>query len=526
MNNTVDIYVRLSDEDRGKKSVSDESESIQNQKKMLIEYCNQKGWHINAIYSDDDYSGADSSRPGWNLMLRDCKEGRCNIVICKTLSRFSRDMEMVEKYIHGKFKEWGVRFVSVVDNNDTEIKENKKSRQINGLINEWYLDDLSDNIKATLAIKRKNGEFVGSFAPYGYIPDPNNKNRLVIDPVAAEVVKRIFAMYINGFGYIAIAKALNADMISPPCERKKELGLKYYNYNYEKSYTSKKWSEAAIYAIIRRREYTGALVQGKQTVVNYKTGARRNKSENEWDIVEGMHEAIISKEDFQRAEKLRLLRGRGQKIPSGECYPLAGKVFCGECGNTMWKTSYAVAGKRHAYLSCRTHKIADNMCGNKHQIRTDILEKIIAAEINSLIEKYYQKSDGKLEEKIKAYKSSYNSKDVLFSELEEQNNAVRKINERLALAYTDKLDGIITAEDYGNYSMYLNAEKEKHEKRIEILKEKINAKKEKNDLKKSICEFDGISRLSSEIADLFIDKIYIYDKNTNNERKIQIIWKI
>ena len=145
----ADIYVRLSSEDRDKKNKTDESESIQNQKTMLINYCIEKGWQINGIYCDEDYSGADASRPAWNQVLKDCEEGRCTIVVCKTQSRFSRDMEMIEHFIHGKFPEWGVRFVAVVDNIDTNVKGNKKTRQINGLVNEWQLEELSDNVKAT-----------------------------------------------------------------------------------------------------------------------------------------------------------------------------------------------------------------------------------------------------------------------------------------------------------------------------------------------------------------------------------------
>lgn len=223
----ADIYVRLSSEDRDKKNVTDESESIQNQKTMLINYCIEKGWQINGIYSDEDYSGADSKRPAWNQVLRDCEDGKCSIVVCKTQSRFSRDMEMIEKYIHGKFLEWGIRFVGVVDNVDTNVKGNKKARQINGLINEWYLEDLSENIKSTLSTKRKNGEFVGSFAPYGYLVDPNNKNHLIVDEVAAPIVKRIFDMYINGLGYISIAKALNDDHI-PPRVLEKGFGVQIF----------------------------------------------------------------------------------------------------------------------------------------------------------------------------------------------------------------------------------------------------------------------------------------------------------
>lgn len=204
----VIIYVRLSDEDRYKKNKNDDSESIANQKSMLLKHALEQGWEVVAIYSDDDYSGTDNNRPGFNKMIEECEKGEVDIVLCKTQSRFSRDMEVIERYIHNKFIEWGVRFVSIVDNADTDVAGNKKSRQINGLVNEWYLEDLSDNVRRSLQNKREDGLFLGSFAPYGYKKDPNNKNKLLIDPVAAEIVKEIFSMYKSGMGYYKIAKNL------------------------------------------------------------------------------------------------------------------------------------------------------------------------------------------------------------------------------------------------------------------------------------------------------------------------------
>ena len=201
MRNRVGIYCRLSDEDRFKKDKNDDSESIANQKSMLLKYALNKNWEVVNVYSDDDYSGADINRPKFNELIKDCEDGKIDIVLCKTQSRFSRDMEIIEKYLHNKFIEWNVRFISIVDNADTSIESNKKSRQINGLINEWYLEDLSQNIKRSLKNKREDGLFVGSFAPYGYMKSSENKYKLVIDLVASKVVKDIFKMYENGYGY-------------------------------------------------------------------------------------------------------------------------------------------------------------------------------------------------------------------------------------------------------------------------------------------------------------------------------------
>ena len=155
------IYCRLSEEDRNKQFETDDSNSIQNQKTMLVQYAMEQGWEIYNIYSDDDYAGADRKRPEFNRLIQDAEQKKFDIVLCKTQSRFTRELELVEKYIHGFFPIWGIRFVSIVDNADTDNKGNKKSRQINGLVNEWYLEDMSENIKSVLTNRRQNGFHIG-----------------------------------------------------------------------------------------------------------------------------------------------------------------------------------------------------------------------------------------------------------------------------------------------------------------------------------------------------------------------------
>ena len=171
------LYVRLSKEDRNKVNKEDDSESIVNQQNMLIDYCRQKEWIVYDIYNDEDFSGSDRDRPDFNRMINDARENKFDVIICKTQSRFARDMEMIEKYINRLFPVWGIRFLSIVDNNDSSNKANRKSRQINALVDQWYLEDLSDNIRATLSSKRRQGLWVGAFAPYGYIKSPDNPIR-------------------------------------------------------------------------------------------------------------------------------------------------------------------------------------------------------------------------------------------------------------------------------------------------------------------------------------------------------------
>src|SRR5690554_5406216 len=176
----VAIYIRLSKEDMKKIFKGDDSESIKNQKLMLSEYVAKRGWQIYDFYVDEDYSGASKDRPSFERLLKDAKNKEFTIVLCKTQNRFLRNLEAVEEIIHGKFLEWSIRFVSLLDGADTSIEGNKKSRQIHGMVDEWYIEDSSKNIRGVFKTKMKDGQFIGSFASYGYMKDPNDKHKLLI----------------------------------------------------------------------------------------------------------------------------------------------------------------------------------------------------------------------------------------------------------------------------------------------------------------------------------------------------------
>ena len=263
----VAIYCRLSHEDDDKLHENDESESIQNQKSMLINYAIEQNWNIYNIYCDEDYSGIDSLRPEFNKLLSDAQNHKFDIVLCKTQSRFTRDMEIVEKYLHNKFVEWNIRFISLVDHVDTLDKGNKKSRQINGLVNEWYLEDLSENIRKTFDNKRKQGLHIGSFVCYGYTRNPQNKNKIIIDHNVSGIIQLIFNLYEQGTGITKIAQVLNTRNILPPTKYKQSQGLNFKNQNKNIEY----WCESTIRKILKDEVYIGNLVQGYNKKISYKS---------------------------------------------------------------------------------------------------------------------------------------------------------------------------------------------------------------------------------------------------------------
>ncbi|MBQ6558098.1 MAG: recombinase family protein [Clostridia bacterium] len=297
------IYTRLSKEDFDKGE--NVSESIRNQESMLTSYAAERGWEIYDIYCDDSYSGAyagdDNTRPEFNRMIEDASIHRFDIVLCKSQSRFSRNMEVVEQYINGKFTEWGIRFIGVVDYVDTDVKGNKKSRQINSLVNEWYLEDLSENIRAVYRHKMRQGEYMGAFAPYGYSRDKEQKNHLIINPVTAPVVRQIFEWYADGIGTAKISRMLNEKKIPSPRKQQEIEGLRK-TLMYAR-YDMGSWSAGTVGDILHNRAYCGDVVQHTVEKVSYKSRKRRRLSSVNWIVAENMHEPLVSREMFDEVQE-------------------------------------------------------------------------------------------------------------------------------------------------------------------------------------------------------------------------------
>ena len=262
------------------------------------------GFLVHNIYVDTDLSGF-SDRPEFKRMIRDAANGCFDTVICKHQSRFTRDMELVERYIHGYFVEWGIRFIGLTDNVDTNVKGNKKARQIYGLINEWYSEDLSENIRAVFRRKMRDGQFLGPFTCYGYKKDPNDRHRLVKDNEAAEVVREIFAMYTAGITAAEIARTLTERGTPTPTQYKKGLGL-----NFHCPGTARRgdrhgvWAVTTVRRILKNDTYIGTLTQGRERKVSYKSRKTVAVPKHEWIVIENNHEPIVDVSVFRTAQDL------------------------------------------------------------------------------------------------------------------------------------------------------------------------------------------------------------------------------
>lgn len=366
------LYLRLSKEDGDKT----ESDSIRSQRDLIANFVkSMPEIRICSERIDDGFSGVDFNRPAFNLMMEDVKAGLVNCIIVKDLSRFGRNYIEAGRYIERIFPFLGVRFIAVNDGYDS-AKERTQSDEIiipfKNLINDAYCRDISIKIRSQLDIKRKKGEFIGSFAVYGYLKSEENKNQLVIDPYAAKIVRDIFAWKLDGLSQQGIADRLNEISEPSPMEYKRFLGL-----NFATSFQvnpKAKWTAMAIGRILKNPIYAGHLVQGKESTPNYKIKQRIMKPEDKWIRVENTHEPIIAQEIFDTVN--RVISQDTRIAPDEETvYPFSGLIFCADCKSGMVRKTVPAGGRKYAYYYCSRNKAGDGC--TTHCISEKVLEKAV-----------------------------------------------------------------------------------------------------------------------------------------------------
>lgn len=514
----VAIYCRLSEEDRNKLHESDDSNSIQNQKAMLIQYSISQEWDIFDIYSDDDYAGADRNRPAFKRLITDAQARKFDIVLCKTQSRFTRELELVEKYIHGLFPIWGIRFVSIVDNADTSNKGNKKSRQINGLVNEWYLEDMSDNIRSVLTNRRENGFHIGAFAPYGYKKDPEQKGHLIIDEEAAAIVREIFTKFLQGYGKTAIARSLNDRGIPNPTEYKRIHG---FRYKQAASHVNTLWKYATIADILTSEVYIGNLVQGRYGSVSYKTKELKARPKSEWIIVKATHEPIIDEDLWNKVQaKIRL---RAKPFSSGMLHPFSKKVVCKYCG-------YSVkVHKNHGkhYLVCNTRQISKVACAGSFMPVAE-LEQIVMEELKKLSRSLLDQNE--LERNIEFAAGISAQKQRTLADKASYEKKIDEYAKALKQLYMDKVKGILSESDYVDLSEGFRSEKTRYEEMVrgcDAALIEIEHRMEIGDNRlEIITQYLNEDHLTREMSEALIDHITIGRRNKETGQvPVEIFWR-
>jgi DNA invertase Pin-like site-specific DNA recombinase len=488
---------------------------------MLLRFCQERGWEVHAVYSDDGYSGVDRTRPAFNRLLLDCENGKIDIVLCKDQSRFSRDTVIIEQYLNDRFLEWGIRFIGVADNADTDSESYGTMRLFTSAYNEMYVKDISAKIRRTLASKREQGQFVGSFAPYGYRIDPDDRHHLIIDLETAPVVRQIFAMYIEGSGYRKIVQTLNVQGIVSPSAYKRQNGSRYVNGNAD---ACGLWTQSTIAAILSNETYTGTLVQGRSHHISYKNKKRRKVPRDDWVRIPGAHEPVIDADTWARTQARRSSHARAG-TSSQELSPLSGKVKCAVCGRPMKRNVYYNKSRTIRYygLQCASYKTGAMNCPNHKTISGQLLERKILEALNAVVEQYCQPEKIRLDD---PHREQLAALEKQFASLETRRDAAQN---RLVAMYKDKLDGAITDAEYALFRESLQAEEQTLARQTEALHKQITAcrtqQEQTADRNTLLRQYLPFRRLDRSIADAFVDTVEIGEVDETGEREVVIRWK-
>lgn len=510
----IAIYIRLSKEDARS---FDESESVSNQRTIIEEHIagfnDGDEYIIVDEYVDDGISGTtDDEREDFQRMLSDIKKGRINCVIVKDLARSFRNYSDQGYYLDDWFPRFNVRFISLYHQPLDSYKEPQNMRSIavpiQGVLNENHCAETSDKVREVFDMKRRNGEHIGSFAAYGYIKDPNDKNALVVDEEAAEVVRDIFAKFLDGMSKNAIVHYLNEHgVLSPAAYKRERLGLKYQNPSIDPA-KRPLWGAVTITTILKNRMYCGDMVQGRYRVKSYKIHVQEVVPEDEWYIVENTHEAIIDRDIFVKVQRL-LLRDTRTAPQKKQIYLFSGFLRCADCGKAMTRSK--VGGT--VYYYCRTYKDQSKNACTKHTIKHNRLEAAVLYAVQQQV--YLAVDYTKTIERINRAPLVKSQSKKLADAIEQKERELSKIARYKQAIYQDWKDGEISHSDYRHM-------KEDYEEQAEALNEVIeklraeqaeleNGIDTENPFLKAFRQYGNIEKLTRDVLIELVDHIKVYE---------------
>lgn len=504
------LYLRLSRDDGDK----EESNSITGQRELLRDFIrNRPELREYAVRIDDGFTGSNFERPDFKKMMEDVKLGRTNCIIVKDLSRFGRNYLDAGEYIEKIFPFLGVRFIAVNDNYDS-LGEKSASDDLvipfKNLINEAYCRDISVKVRTQLEIKRKSGQYIGAFAVYGYMKDDTDKNRLVVDEYAADIVRDIFAWKLDGMSPQDIAVRLNQNGILSPMEYKKSLGMKFATSF--KANAQAAWSANSVLRILKNPVYIGVLTQGKETTPSYKVRKRITKPEDEWAVIPDSHEPIIRSEDFETVQKVLTLDTR--RSPDDSNVQLfSGMVFCGECGASMVRKTVPSGKKKYIYYVCSAHK-QDKSCAS-HGIRDQALEEVVLETVKQYIRDVIDLDDILSMADTAPLRTAEAQK--VQRQLDKKRSEHERLQKLLMSLYENLADGIIDRDEYARLKQNYAGRAAECEKQMDALQESlVQIKEHGGEHREWMTRFrkhQNITEMERSIAVALIDRILIYKDN-------------
>lgn len=525
----IAIYIRLSRDDG-----NDESLSVSNQRKILLEFVEksfQGEYVIVDVYIDDGQSGTDYERPDFQRMIHDVEVGKVNCIICKNLSRAFRNYSDQGYFLESFFPRFNTRFITLGDPKvDTFINPeavNGMEVPINGLMNDRFAYKTSSDIRRTFDTKRRNGEFIGAFAPYGYAKNPEDKNSLIIDPEAAQVVKDIFHWYIYGDGSTeivtdedgteheelvgsmskeGIARKLNDLGVLNPAAYKRSKGMKYNNPQTDKN--DGLWQGTSVTTILSNEMYVGTMVQGKQKVISYKVHDKVAVPEDEWYRVPNTHEPIIDRELFDRVQELQskdTRRAPGKR----QNYLFSGFLRCADCQKAMTRKP----SKNLVYYNCSTYKRKSKTKCSIHSIRLDVLESAVLTTIQKQIELVEHLAE--VIDEINKAPVVENKSTRLEASLKLRTQELEKAENIVTDLYLDWKNGDITRDQYRKMKEKFETQAEQLKVTIEHIKEEIEVMGEgitsDNPYLTTFLKHKNIQTLTQGILSELVKDIFVHE---------------
>jgi DNA invertase Pin-like site-specific DNA recombinase/predicted transcriptional regulator len=506
-------YLRISREDGDK----EESDSIGSQKDITHEYIEQHDDIAFAgEYVDDGWSGTTFARPDFERMISDVKKGGVNCIIVKDLSRLGRNYILVGQYLEMIFPLLNIRFISVVDRIDS-VKDpasiNNALVSFKNVMNDEYCRDISNKVRASLDRKRSKGEFIGSFASYGYRKDPADRHHLVIDPAAAEVVRSIYQWFVGGMSIIGIAKKLNQLGVPSPTMYKKQLGYPYRHPTGE--LCDGLWPDSSVKRILKNRIYTGDMVQSKTKIKSYKVQVCTTVPEEKWIIVPDTHEAVIPREQFETVQQL--LRRDTRTAPGVTHVSIfGGYIRCADCRRAMGKKTAVQPYKKYYYYVCQTFRKGGGTACTKHTIREEKLYQAVLATIQSQIQLAVS-IDSVLqslkEQNAKAHRPS--RLDAMLA-MKKQEHA--KISQFKMDLYPDWKSGILSQSEYLSLKEKFDRQLAQLEQAAANIEEEIRRYQEttgtENRFTQHFLKYRNITELTREVIVELIEMIYVHEGGT------------
>ena len=510
-------YVRLSREDGDK----EESNSVTGQKDLIRDYMTRHPeLRECGMKVDDGYTGSNFDRPAFHEMMAEVKAGKINCIVVKDLSRFGRDHLGVGEYLEQLFPFLGVRFIAINDNYDS-LHSNVESDELvipfKNLINEAYCRDTSVKTRSQLEIKRQRGDFIGSFAVFGYRKDPENRHRLLVDEYAAGVVRDMFKWKLEGISAGDIADRLTAAGIPTPMDYKRSQGMRYST-----SFRLKEesvWDAGMVLRILKNPVYIGVLEQGRVTTPSYRVKRLVVKPREEWAVVENCHEAIIDRYDFDTVQKVLALDTRTSV--SGKAVELfSGMVYCGECGGAMIRKTVPTAKKKYVYYVCAAHK-NEKRCFS-HSMRVETLDEIVLDALRRYIQDVIDLSD--LLELTDTAQLQQAGMRKLQGRLEKKREEIDRNQALLRSLYESLADGVIDRDEYQDLKKTYSRRRAEAEEQAEAIQEEMSREmgnfSEGRGWMEQFRKHQNIDALDRTIIVSLIERILIF-----RDRRVEIVYR-